>query len=434
MSLLRRLTGPCLFVLMCSAAAFAQTPTRDNPFPELLDARRWGPFMVEPRFKIDNIGYDNNVFLTSSNATDFNGDPIRREGAWVLRGGPEITAQASIGRRMMLTLHDKLGGEVFSRFSQLNHADNAFDVQFDVLLGPALLTSEAGFSTIRWRPNRGPNSDFTTSVRQNDSNLKQTVRLFAGPFTDVVASVARSRYTYRSDGLYASGLEGVGDVSLDTLLDRDQTEITGEVGWRMRPRTRLFGRYVQRASRFNSTIANYDRDADQNSRLVGIEFSTSSRISGRLIAGKTKLDTKDARFTSYDGSVAQTQLVYRPSGTSRITATWERQPYFSTFDRNLYYIDTWKALAVDVYLGAFWGLQAGYSVRDGEYPEPSSGVFMPEGLFRSDRTKDYYAGVLLRTRRGIEVGLRFGHRRRDSNYFLAVDDLKYFSTTGSYAF
>ncbi len=437
MSLLRRLAGPCLFVLMCAAPALAQTPTRENPFPELQEARRWGPFMVVPRFKIDNIGYDNNVFLTSSNAVDFDGNPIKREGAWVLRAGPEITAQTAFGRRMMLTLHDRLGGEVFSRFSQLNHADNTFDAQFDLLLGPVLLTTEGGFGTTRWRPNRGPNNDFTTSVRQNDSNIKETVRVFAGPFTDVVVAASRGRFSYISDGKYASGLEGAGDVTLDTLLDRDQTEITGEVGWHIRPRTRVFGRYVQRASRFNATIGNYDRDTDQASRLLGVEFSASARISGRLLVGKTKLDTKDARFSSYDGVVAQTQLVYRPTGTSRITVSWERQPYFSTFDRNLYYLDTWKALALDLYIGAFWGVQGGYSVRDGDYPEPASaiyGVNLPAGSLRKDRTSDYYMGVLLRTKRAIEIGLRFGRRQRDSNYLAAVDDLKYFSTTGSYAF
>ncbi|MEN6524881.1 MAG: outer membrane beta-barrel protein [Candidatus Polarisedimenticolia bacterium] len=410
-------------MLAAVGAAGAQTPTRDAPFPELLGTRRWGPFLVVPRFTLDNIGYDDNVFLYSQ------ADPRPKETDYILRMGPEVRAQMPIGHRLALTIHDKLAGEVFARHSSLNHADNNFDGQFDALIGPALFTVGGTWNSYRWRPS----SEIVERVRENDVRVWQTARLFLSPRTDVSFTASTTRYRYNSELPYYLL---VGDewtqATIDEALDRDQKDRTAEVGWRIRPRTRLFAQYLDRDSDFRHMVGGESRNATERRRALGVEFSASSKLSGRLLAGTSKLEPKDASLglRPFDGTVVSSELRYRPNGWTRFTATAERAPVFSVFERNLYYVDTYRGVGVDMYLGAFWGVQGGYSLRDSKYPEVSPTIHAP----RDDRTKDSYVGALFRLKNGFEIGLRVGRRKRDSNLPTAVDDQRYVTTSGTYAF
>lgn len=428
---MRSLLGGLAAVTMLAACfappAAAQTPTREKPFPELRDARRWGPFLVDPGFVVDNLGYDDNVYL----ASDASGRP--KETDFVLRAGPNVEAQLAIGRRMRLTIHDRLRGEVFLKHSDLNHADNELEAQYDLLLGPVLLTTEGTWVTVRQRPW----AELIERIRETRVGARQSARLFIGPFTDVVLRAGRTTHRYNDPGFdYFIDPSGSGEpigVSVSTALNRRQTDVSAEVGWRPRARTRVFLRVTERTSRFDSP--ELGRDTRDLRRQVGIEFHPDSRLSGRLILGRSKLENRDRTFSyaPYEGSIGEALVAYRPTGSTRITLRGERQLYFSLVGRNLYYVDTFRGASIDSYLGSNWGVQAGVSRRDADYPE--AGTFGPLlGIKRHDETNDVYVGVLFRMRGGFEIGFRAGRRERDSNDPSVVDEQRYFTTTGSYAF
>jgi hypothetical protein len=432
---LPRLLVIVVAVLGVGSTVMAQTPTRDRPFPVLLNARHWGPFLVVPSFTIDNFGYDNNAFLVSTATGSV------AQGDFVVRLGPEITAQTTFGRRFALTIHDKLAGEVFLSYSELDHADNSADAQFDAFFGPLLLTTYGSYSRMQWRPNMGPNNDFSDIVRQNNSQLRETARLFVGPHTDVALSAGLHRFAYVSKSGYLYDLNTY--VPLSVALNRDEDELAAEAGWRPRARTRLFLKASRRHAVFSTDIvAGSNRNTVQTDYVVGGEFSASSRLSGRLEVGSTHLEGEDPALGNYVGRISKVELVYRPTGSTRLTVRFERQPWFSAWYQNLYMIDTVRGAELATYLGAFWGLQGGFSRSEWKYPKPApAGSYeythdgVPVGMQRVDITSDDFVGVLFRMKGGFEIGLRYGIRDRTSTYGPRYEySSNYISTTGSYAF
>jgi hypothetical protein len=166
-------------------------------------------------------------------------------------------------------------------------------------------------------------------------------------------------------------------------------------------------------------------------------------LSGRLAFGPARLEPtiKNTGRRSFDGTVYDVSLSYRPSGATQITLGALQDAYFATFQRNLYYQTEQRSADLNWYLGSRWGVQAGLSDENLDYPEVSlrtvrdpDGSLRTEQFIRHDDIRGGYVGVLFKLTGGLEVGLRFGKRNRDSNDPTAVDDQSYVTTTGSYNF
>jgi hypothetical protein len=416
-----------LVLLLAPMLAEAQTPTVDDPFPTIREARRWGPFFVYRTFSIDNIGYDNNVFLVSEE------DDRPKETDFVVRMGPEIQAQLLIGSRMALTLRDKLTGEFWAEFTELNSFSNDFEGQYDILLGRILLTTKG-----RWNTSFGrPSSEFDDRTRRKRTDLEQRAIWFITPKTDlqVSATVARTRYSdEESRFLIDPDGDGTGQrVTIETALNRDSNEVAAELGWRPRNRTRFLVGYSFEDQDFVSDEAG--RDAEEMRVYVGAEFRPSAYISGRIEVGRSELDSSEDRFEyePYEGTFSDTNLVYRPTGSTRVSLGYSQEARFSTYDRNLYYEYTQREIAIETFPGNWLGFQLGASRRDLDYPEPNS-VSAPIGERRADTIDDYYGGLLFRLPRGLQMGIRVGRRDRDSNVRFARDEQTYLQTTGSFRF
>lgn len=415
--------------LLATPPAQAQTPPLDDPFPRLEDPVQWGPFLVSRSFSIDNIGYDNNVFLVSEE------EDRPKESDFVVRLGPEIQAQLEFGSRMALTLRDKLTGEFWAEFSDLNSFSNDFEAQYDLLLGRVLLTSEG-----RWNSSFGrarSESDERTRLRR--TNLRQRLIWYTTAKTDVTVSYA-SLATRYSDEETQFRVDPDGDgtaelVDIGTALNRDTDEVTAEIGWRPRNRTRFLVGYSEREQDF--VVDTEGRDAEETRVYVGAQFRPTAYVSGRIEIGRAELETTEQSpvfdYAPYEGTYSDTRVVYRPTGASRFTVQYGQEARFSTYDRNLYYEDTERSIGMEVYLGRWFGVQAGYSLRDLEYPEENT-VSEPIGERREDTIDDAYGGLLFRLPRGLQVGIRVGRRVRDSNVRFARDEQNYLETSGSFRF
>ncbi len=420
--------------VLCSLAfpGMAQTPTRDEPFPRVPEGRRWGPFLVDLGFTIDNIGYDDNLFLVDDD------DPDRpKETDYVIRMGPEIHAQTNFGQRVALTVKDKLQGEVYLSHSNLNHADNNLDLQLDALLGPALLTSKGKWSTSQSRPS----SEIDERTRRDLTELGETMRLFLGAKTDIAFTLQIGKLRYEDeDSLYLRDIDGDGTgerVSIGTALDRDRTRAYGEIGWRPRGKTRFFARYRFQDDDFVHLDTS---DAEEQRVTIGAEFRPSAYINGKIEFGWSELEAtaEGSQRVPYDGTVSETEVTYRPTSSSRITAIYEKDVRFSTWDVNLFYEEVHQGLRFETYLGTAWGIQAGFSRRDLDYPEPDT-LTAPDPSSedrqpRADTIDDVYGGILLRMRGGLNLGIRIGRRERTSTIQFANDTQTYVQTTGSFQF
>lgn len=416
----------------CLAAApgVAATPTPDRWFPEMRDATRWGPFLVDPSFSLDNLGYDGNIFLAPR-------DPKRRaelgvelKSDYIVRLGPEVTAQTRVSERIVVTLHDKAAYEAFLDTSSLNSLSNVFDAQVDVLFGPLLLTSKGAAQNTKWRPN----SEQRARVRQRSETLEQTARLFVGPFTDAAAWVRRDTFQFTNpDQLFYGDTDFDGSLTIGQKLDRTTDTFGAEVGWRPGAAVRLFGRYTRSEATFKFSALR--RDSEEKRRMVGVEFRSTTRLTGSAMVGRARLTNKDANTTyiPFDGTVWQAELAYRPTGTTRLQGRYERQLQYSTYQSNLYFRDIHRAISFETYLGSFWGITAGWDRRTAAYPNPVSILDLVDVL-RVDETKDVFAGILLRFRGGLEMTVRAGHRTRDSIDPFAEDDSRYVSTSGNLRF
>lgn len=428
-------------VLAACGAGFAQTPTRDNPFPRVEGARTWGPFLVDLGFVIDNIGYDDNVFLAPPDR------PEQFEEAYVIQMGPEITAQSQFGPRVALTIHDKLSGEVYIGVDSLNTANNSFDAQLDVLLGSILLTSRGEWTTSRQRPF----DETDQRLRREDTRLKQTARWFVGSKTDLFAEgeLTRSRYTdpdveqrffifVDPDGDGTGDLVEAGGVTASVAYDRDVTEIGGGIGWRPNGKTRFFAEY--RFREYDYIADELLRDSEDERISVGLEFRPDARLSGRISVGRATLQNTEADLLNkpdaFEGTVGRAQLTYRPTDRTRATLEYERDVRFSTYDQNFYYELDARGIDLEWFLGPRFGLQVGYDQREFDWPEVSLRDLDLEGnpLLRRDEIENWYAGFLFSFRSGLTLGLRYGERTRDSNLLSALDEQTYISTTGSFSF
>ena len=435
---LRRAAIVCFVLGSTATALFAQTPTPDRPFPRIDGARRWGPFLVDLDLLIENVGYDDNVFLTAP-------DDPNRQSAWTVRLGPEVRAQTHFGRRIALTLHDKLTREVFFGVDGIDANNNDLDGQLDVMLGSVLLSTKGAWSTTRQRPL----SELDQRVRVRRTGFGETAYLFLGGKTDLVASAAVERIRYSDPDLGArffvdpdgdgTTLGGSAGVTIGTALDRDRTELAGEIGWRPRGRTRLFVRWQARDYDFLSDQV--QRDSEDRRTLVGLEFRPQASISGRVAVGRARLENTDPLLANkprpFDGTVVLGRLVLRPTGRIRLTLRAERDVRFSTFERNLYLELDRRSADAEWFPGRWLGLQAGYDVRDLDWPERTTVAVDAQGntgFLRHDRIRNVYGGLLIQLRSGLLLGLRVGRRTRDSNLPFANDEQTYYSTTGSFRF
>ncbi|MBP7147041.1 MAG: outer membrane beta-barrel protein [Acidobacteria bacterium] len=440
----RRVLLAGVFVLAALAPAAAQTPTRDRPFPVIREARRWGPFLVDPSFVIDNIGYDDNVYFAPTNVDDADRP---RESDFVVRMGPDIRAQLQFGPRVALTFRDRASGEVFLSHSNLNHLDNTLEGQFDVLLGPLLLTAKGRLLTAEDRPY----SELVDRTKREEQGASIGARLFLTPRVDLGGSVGTVDTTYHDPNrfytIFAPDPDGDGTVAvtttIDQALDRSRTETQADIGWRPRGRVRLFLAYKEREVDFETNVEGVSRDSREEQQMAGLEFATDAYLSGRLIYGRSELNAVDSAglYRPFDGPVSDTELTYRPTGATRIRARYLRDIGFSTYLGNLYFEDTQRRLEMDVYTAGRWGFQVGASRQNTDYPEPGSYVEGPGNTavidpdaFREDEITDYYGGLIFSLRGGLQLGLRYGVRDRDSTDPFAVERQHYITTTGSYSF
>lgn len=408
------------------ASTPAQTPSPDEPFPRLDDARRWGPFLVDPGFEIDRIGYDGNVFLT-------NDQLVEPESDIVIQAGPRLHAQVQFGRRAAITLRDTLKGEVFLDHPDLNHADNEFESQFDLFLGRVLFTTSGSWRSQRQRPS----SEVDERTRRDERRIGQTVRLFVGERTDLAATYEAARVRFEDrDSIFRFDPDGDGTaerVPLGDALDRDADTLSVEAGWRLSSGTRFFARFETRDDAFVNPDAGRDTRDDRS--RVGIEIRPSAFLTGRVSVGRARLRNRDPRFdlTGFDGLVSDTELTYRPTGRARISGRYERDVRFSSFERNLFFREEEVRITVEWFLGRVFGLQAGATRRALRYPEPNT-IAQPVGVKRRDDIDDVYGGVLFRLGRNFTFGVRAGRRTRDSNVAFVSDTQDYVLTSGGFQF
>lgn len=425
-----RVVGLLLAVLL-APAALAQTPTRDQPFPRIDGARQWGPFLVDLDLVIENIGYDDNVFLVAPD------DPRDKESAWVVNLGPQIALQTQFGPRVALTIEDQLRGQFFFGVDNLNSLDNTFEPQLDILLGRLLFTTAGRTSTTQTRPS----NEFDQRSTRKENLLEQTARLFIGARTDLAVTVGEQELRFEDpddDQLFSVDPDGDGVISRVTIgeaFDRDRTRWTAELGWRPRGKTRFFAEYEFTEYDFVSDFVS--RDSEDTRWLVGMEFRPDARVSGRIAVGRAELENTAENLENppepFEGTVAEAEVVYRPSRRARVLLGWEQDVRFSNFDRNFYFESQRYQVELEWFLASRWGLQAGTERRELSWPEPTT-VSRPVGLLREDEIDNTYGGILYQFSSGLTLGIRAGRRERTSNLRSANDEQNYVQTTGSVRF
>jgi hypothetical protein len=355
--------------------------------PDLARYVRWGALRVRPGFEVSDLGYENNIFVTSENEV----------GDYVATWSPKIEGLVLFGDRAFLTLKERLDYKTY-----LEHSDQNFLNQ----RGSARVTfplRRTGFYVegVLNRVHERPIDQLDTRRERNENGLGFGVIFVAGWRTEIEVGSSWTELSYFDED----------DPNADRF-DRDEFRNTIKLGYRVLGRTRAtLNAYVETLDFANSESSG--RDADGWGALPGINFGEGGQLSGSARVGWAEIDAVDPAFADFADVVGRADLVYRPNSRLKFRLNSVRQPGFTLSGDSIYYLDTRIGLRSVYYFNRIFGVDGGGSLGRLTFPGSQG------DSLRVDRTETYEAGLRFRLAenaagRRMEYSVRMQHRRRES--------------------
>jgi putative beta-barrel porin BBP2 len=298
-----RLLAASVLASFLAAPSAAQSAPREPPAsPGLLHV---GPFYVTPHFRIFSLGVDTNVFYTSTDRrTDF-----------IAHGGP--------GLEMLVPLHGALKFRADGTIGYLYYARTASQRR---LSGDALgrlayegvrLTTGAQYSYARSYGRLGFEVD--RRVAQEQQQAQADLRYGIGPRFAFGGRAVATRYEIDDNQEFFG-------PDLRRNLTRDTYGGGALLSYALSPKTSFVVEADHQADRFELDDT---RDTDSNRLGAGLLVTSTTYLSGRVIAGARSIRVKslpgEDRITPY----ANADLTWHFGPRTRLTAAYFRDVGFS---------------------------------------------------------------------------------------------------------
>jgi hypothetical protein len=412
--ILPRRSGPlraaCLIAIGGIAASAGPSRAEDLPLDEMPEPLpggvHFGSLSLLPFFRIEELGYDDNVFLSEEGGE-------RSDFTARLAGG--VRGQALFGDRGVITFEERPEVTVFLSTSSQNSANNFLEARGDLFVRDMDLYLGGDWSTTRQRPNS--EIDERTRVRSR--------RVFGGigwgmsRRLSASTSLSRVHHRYTDEDVFATDSDirdecppdralGPGDSTLNApigvLLDRKETRGDLRVSYRVFGRTKAFVEFSRGKIDFDDCPG---RDSRRYAVLPGFVFGRSASLSGTLKAGPARFDARRSDRRDYRGILGKADLSLRPSERWKLGLRWQRDVPFSIYGNNLFSIEKRGELTVSRALGGRLALEVGGERRNVRWPEGDNP--------RKDRIQSYFVGTRVRLASRADVSFRVGYRRRTSN-------------------
>ena len=375
---------PALLALLVSSpgAARAQTNRIDESYRS--KARmQFGSVYLTPRFTLDRLGVDTNVFNTAEAEEDY-----------VIAGTPAVDAWIPFRRRALLTTTVAARGEYFHRYRGERSVNPDARARLDVAAGPLTF-----FAAGRWLDTRQrPSFDIDLRARRVETEENGGVRVALGPKLALDLEVARDTVNFDGDEFF----EG---TRLAETLDREERAARAALRWRRTPLSTLVLAGESRRMRFDLTP---ERDSDNLVVTLGAEFEPRAAIVGAFEIGVRRFEALGTAVSDVTEIVVRGELQFDLPAEVRATVEGRRDIEYSFSPRHLYYVV------------ARYGVEARRRI--------GSGPFDLSG--RIDRDVYDYLGAGNRRDVIRQHSVTFGYRLNESvRLGLRVGDVKRTSTT-----
>ena len=364
--------------------------------PDLATYLRWGPVRVRPGFQLSNLGYDDNILF--SDAQDKVAD-------YTATLAPQLEGLVLFGDRAFLTFRERLEYTVYRRETDQNFLNSRSSARLTVPLQRIGFFTDVGLDNVKSRP----------VDRQDVRPKREENRFGAGVIlvpswrSEIEIAGTFSDFRYTDPDLNARIAE---------QLDREERGTRIDAGFRIWGRSRILLHAVRKTIEFDEPFRDNGVETPKDTRewraLTGLEFGKGGTLTGSFLVGWAVIDAKAPTRPDLEELVAEAELFYRLTSSTRVKLEVERLPGFSVNGADAYYLETEAKVRVVHYLNRLFGVESGFGVGRLAFPESEA------GSPREDDIRRYDVGVRLRLAenslgRRVEYSLTVGRYRRESN-------------------
>ncbi len=361
--------------------------------PELFRYSRWGPLRVRPGFQVSNLGYENNIFAST---TDEVGD-------YRVTLSPKIEGLVLFGDRAFLTIKERLDYTAYLEHTNQNFLDQRGSARVTFPMRRIGYFVEGVLNRVKERP-----VDELDIRRDRDENgLGLGVIFVPGWRAEIEIGSSRIDLSY-----FDEDADPNDSPTISERLDRVEYRHKVQVNYHILGRTRMtVDGYVDTIDFDSSTSSG--RDALGWGALPGIDFGEGGPLSGSARIGWAEIDAEDPAFADFADVVGRAEIAYRPNRQLTIRFSSHREPGFTTSGDSIYFLDTRAGLRVVQFFNRIMGVEAGGSVSRLTFPDSEGNNSW------LDTTDSYHGGLRFRLAenslgRRVEFSIRVQHSRRKS--------------------
>ena len=316
-----RLVRALLRIALPAALVVAPAPAAAQTDPEIEELRsrarfRAGALHITPRFTLERLGIDTNVFNSRS----------RPEQDFVIAATPEIDFGLPVGRGTLFAVRTAARAEYFRRFAGERSLNPEVDSTIRTAVGRLTFFADTRYLDTRQRPTY----EIDLRARRVETEVTGGIRIVVAPKLRIDLEGTRERLRFDADAFYDG-------MSLAEQLNREERAGRIVARWRRTALSTFLLDAEFRSLRFSAAP---DRDSDNVVVALGGEFHPRALVSGAGRIGMRWFDGLGAAVNDVARVVAGADLTVRlPAGvTGAVEAERDIEYSFSALDP--YYVIT----------------------------------------------------------------------------------------------
>ena len=392
------------FILVSSGLVYGQG---HQPFESLwqsvLNQSVWrvGPFYLVPRIKLNNIGYDANVYREREED-----DPVTD---YTATFSPEVTAYLLAGHSLILSFRENPEYVYYMNTERERRWNHVFSPEVKwQLFNRFVLGGKYNYSNRRHR--------FSTEV---DYRVNVQIKQYEGSLFYETARRTSLGVRYSHENLTYQDVDVPGaEFPWFQRLSRNEEGISGEFYYQVLSDSYFFIKGGYTSYRFLDEDAAW-RDSDSRQVYAGLQFPMLGRMRGTLSLGYKSFKPLDEELADFSGLVGNADMEYRMRRL-RFRAGYTRDNRFSYWSESLFYIENQIKAGVSFYVSSSLRLDYDYRHGNNDYLE-DSWWRGPEGdvilIQRNDVYDTHKAGVAVRILRDIGIALNINYWERKTNVY-----------------
>jgi hypothetical protein len=347
-----------------------------------------GPFVLNPRLILTNLGVDTNVF----NVPDELGP--QQDFTFTLTPATDIWLRMGVSW-LQVTIREDLVW--YQKFETQRGANTALDIAWRAPVGRTLMSISPRYLSTNERP--GYEIDARVRRREYGVSGKVEVRTFARTFFGLTGSTLNVKY---ADDAFFNG------SSLKQDLNRKTVGYGVVMRHEVTPLTSLSLEASRSEDRFE---LNPLRDADSTSINAGVSFDPHALVKGSASFGYRNFIPLTNELPPYKGPIGAVDLSYTLLGVTRFAVQWKRDINFSYDELQPYYLESGYIGTVTQQIFGPFDAQVRGGVQHLAY-RTRAGV--PVNNDRTDDVTTYGGGIGYHFGQDARFGVNVEHQSRTS--------------------